>query len=129
MFTIIKYLSRRDRIIAGIALALALGSLLVVGFFLPQLGDSVPMQVSKTGEVLRWGSKYELLVAPSLSLAMIVATSVLGARQLKTVADQPAMVKLGASRYARNALVQSVVLFVVSLVIVSGAVAGLGIGF
>lgn len=113
----------------GVALALALGGLLIVGFYLPQLGESVPMRVSNAGEVLRWGSKYELLIAPSLSLAMLVATAVMGARQLKTVIDQPAMVHIGARRYARNALVQSVVLFAVALVMLGGAVTGQGIGF
>lgn len=127
--SIVKYFNGRDRVMAALAVLLTMTSLCIVLAYMPQLGDSVPMRVTSAGEVLRWGSKFELLVAPGLSIVLLVATTLTGVRQLKAVADQPAMARIGAHRHARNALVQSVVLLVATAVILAGAVTGRGIGF
>ncbi len=49
---------------------LAILPLVIVLFMLPQIGDSIPAHYGFDGMVDRWGSKYELLILPILSLLL-----------------------------------------------------------
>lgn len=49
---------------------LAILPLAIVLFMLPQIGESIPAHYGFDGMVDRWGSKYELLILPILSLLL-----------------------------------------------------------
>ncbi len=95
----------------------------------PQLGEQVPMRVNTDGEVLRWGSRWELVAAPVLGLALEIGTFMSAFKLAKRYADEPTMAELAFGRYMRNALVQGVVFVVATGLILFGAVTGVGIGF
>ncbi len=120
--------NKKDGVLAIVALALAIVPLFLVFIYLPQLGDSVPMRISSSGEVLRWSSKYELLIAPVLSIVLVLATFVTAWRQAKRYADDPSMAGMTVHRHMRNAVVQSAVFVVATGLILYSAVYGVSIG-
>lgn len=111
------------------ALILALIPLLMVYVFLPQLGSEIPMKVSASGEVLRYGSMWDLLFVPALGFVLCGATIATGLKQAGKYVDEPNMAKITFARSVRNALVQNVVFIVATGIILYGAVSGHGIGF
>lgn len=111
-----------------LSIFLAVIPLMIVVMYLPQLGDSVPMRVSTSGEVLRWGSRYELFLAPVLSLLLCAATLLTGSSQAKRYKKDPALASATIQRYVRNAIVQDVIFIVATGIVLMAALTGTGIG-
>ena len=49
-----------------------LGSLVFLGFVWGELPDEVPAHYNASGEVDRWGSKYELFILPGIGLFILL---------------------------------------------------------
>lgn len=96
--------------------------------FIPGLPDQVAMKVSQTGEVQRYGSKYELALAPVLCFAFSLMAYANSGKQAAMHKDSPAMAQMTRERFLRNGIVVAVVLNVVSYVVIYMAVTGHGVG-
>lgn len=119
---------KKNGVKAALALVLSFIPLVAVFMVFPQLGDQVPMKVSSAGEVLRWGSKWELVLLPGLGLLVSAATIVVGLRNAKSYRDDANLAALTFQRAARSALVQSVVFVIATAIILYGVFSGTGIG-
>lgn len=119
---------KQNGVKAALALVLSFIPLVAVLMVFPQLGDQVPMKVSSAGEVLRWGSKWELVLLPGLGLLVSAATIVVGLRNAKSYRDDANLAALTFQRAARSALVQSVVFVIATAIILYGVFSGTGIG-
>lgn len=114
----------------GIGACVLIGiAFLMVFIAWPELGEQVAMRVGEGGEVTRWGSRWELVAAPVLGLALVVGTFMTAFKLAKKYSDEPAMAEMAFQRYMRNALVQGVVFVVATAFILYGALSGAGIGF
>lgn len=120
---------KKAGIMGTVAIVLICISFAMVFVAWPQLGEQVPMRVSSAGEVLRWGSRWELVAAPVLGLALEIGTFMTAFKLAKRYTDEPAMAELAFSRYMRNALAQGVVFVIATGLILFGALTGTGIGF
>lgn len=114
-------------VIATIVLAIV--PILITLAFFPQLGDQVAMRFSGAGEVTRWGSKYEVLLAPVLALALGFGTIIMGLRQAQKFGDSdPLMARLTFKRYMRNGIVTGVIMLAASIYLLYAAMTGHGFG-
>lgn len=113
---------------AMLALLLALIPLIAVFMIFPQLGDQVPMKVSSAGEVLRWGSKWELVMIPAFGVLLCGATIAMGLKNAKSYRDDKNLALITYQRSIRNAIVQGVVFIVATGIILYGVYSGSGIG-
>ena len=75
---------------AMVAIMLSFIPLIAVLMVFPQLGDQVPMKVSSAGEVLRWGSKWELMLIPAFGFLLSGATIATGIKNAKGYRDDKA---------------------------------------
>ena len=124
-----KY-GKKESTMAVVALVLSLVPILIVGAFLPQMGDQVAMKFDAAGEVARWGSKYELLMAPVFALALGVGNLIAGLRRAQEIEkNDKLMARITFGRSARNALVTSALLLIASIYLLQAALTGHGIGF
>lgn len=99
-----KY-SKMAGILSVVTGLLAVAPLIAAFILVPGLPDSVPMGVELSGEISRWGSKYELFIAPVLALAfgagIYMQTSRKAAEHAKT---SRSMAVTTAERFMRNAV-------------------------
>lgn len=112
---------------AMLALLLAFIPLIVVLMLYPQLGDQVPMKVGAAGEVLRWGSKWELLLIPAFGFLLAGATIAMGLKNAKSYQDDANLALITFQRATRNAIVQGIVFIVATGVILYGVYSGGGL--
>ena len=68
---------------ALLALMIAFVPVLMVLMAFSELGDQVPMKVNAAGEVLRYGSKGELLFLPVMGFMISAATVAMGLKQAR----------------------------------------------
>ena len=113
---------------AMVALVLAFIPLVAVLMIFPQLGEQVPMKVSSAGEVLRWGSKWELMLIPAFGFMLSGATIAMGIKNAKSYRDDENLAVITFQRATRNALVQGVVFIVATAIILYGVYSASGIG-
>ena len=66
---------KKGGVMAIFLLVLAVIPILLAIIYVPQMADQVPTKVNAAGEVLRWGSRYEMLVAPALCFLLSVGRS------------------------------------------------------
>ena len=112
------------------AVAIAVVPMLIAMAYIPQLADQVAMKFAANGEVARWGSKYELLMAPALAVALGIGNVVIGLHRAQRIAkSDPVMARVAFGRYVRNALVLGVVLLVATIYLFHAAITGAGTGF
>ena len=119
---------RQNGMRAILALVLALVPLVGVLMLFPQLGDQVPMKVGSAGEVLRWGSKWELVLIPAFGFLLSGATISMGLKNAKGYRDDANLAVITFQRATRNAVVQGIVFIVATGVILYGVYSGGGIG-
>lgn len=119
---------RQNGMRAILALVLALVPLVGVLMLFPQLGDQVPMKVGSAGEVLRWGSKWELVLIPAFGFLLSGATISMGLKNAKSYRDDANLAVITFQRATRNAVVQGIVFIVATGVILYGVYNGGGIG-
>lgn len=120
---------KKEGMMAMATVVLALIPILVTLMFLPQMADQVAMKFDGTGEVARWGSKYELLIAPALALALGVGTIIMGLRQARQFdKSDPLMARLTFKRYMRNGVVTGVILMLATFYLLFSAMSGHGFG-
>ncbi len=119
---------RQNGMRAILALVLALVPLVGVLMLFPQLGDQVPMKVGSAGEVLRWGSKWELVLIPAFGFLLSGATISMGLKNAKSYRDDANLAVITFQRATRNAVVQGIVFIVATGVILYGVYSGGGIG-
>ena len=111
-------------------LVLAVLPLVVASLTVPAMASEVPMKIAADGEVLRYGSRFELLLAPGLCLLLSLAT-LASARKQAGLQGAPESLAARAvyTRYARNGVVTAVVLNVVSAYLIGMVLTGHGLGF
>ena len=97
---------------AMVAIMLSFIPLIAVLMVFPQLGDQVPMKVSSAGEVLRWGSKWELMLIPAFGFLLSGATIATGIKNAKGYRDDKALAVITFQRAVRNATVQGIVFII-----------------
>ena len=119
---------RQNGMRAILALVLALVPLVGVLMLFPQLGDQAPMKVGSAGEVLRWGSKWELVLIPAFGFLLSGATISMGLKNAKSYRDDANLAVITFQRATRNAVVQGIVFIVATGVILYGVYSGGGIG-
>lgn len=100
---------KRAGIMGALLLVLAVIPVMVAIMVVPGLPDLVPMKVGAAGEVLREGSRFELLVAPALCFVLSLATYASAGKQARAQKGEAAS-RFTAERYLRNGLVTAVVL-------------------
>ena len=87
------------------------------------------MKVNAAGEVLRYGSKGELLFLPVMGFMISAATIAMGLKQARKYGDDLTMATITFTRAGRNAIVQGVVFVAATGILLYGALSGHGIGF
>ena len=85
-------------------------------------------RVSSAGEVLRWGSKWELMLIPAFGFLLSGATIATGIKNAKGYRDDKALAVITFQRAVRNATVQGIVFIVATGIILYGVYTGSGIG-
>lgn len=74
-----------------------LGSLVFLGFVWGELPDEVPAHYNASGEVDRWGSKYELFILPGIGLFILLLCSCLNAIQKHIIIRNESMKRMHVS--------------------------------
>ena len=121
---------KKEGAMAVAAIIVAVVPMLIAMAYIPQMADQVAMKFAENGEVARWGSKYELLMAPALAVALGIGNVVIGLHQAQKIAkSDQTMAKVAFGRYTRNALVLGVVLLVATVYLFHAAITGVGVGF
>ena len=121
---------KKEGTMAMVTIVLAIIPILVTLMVMPQLADQVATKFDGAGEVARWGSKYELLLAPGLALALGIGTVIMGLRQAqKFDKNDLLMARLTFKRYMRNGIVTGVVMLAASMYLLYSAATGSGFGF
>lgn len=113
---------------AMVAIMLSFIPLIAVLMVFPQFGDQVPMKVSSAGEVLRWGSKWELMLIPAFGFLLSGATIATGIKNAKSYRDDKTLAVITFQRAVRNATVQGIVFIIATGIILYGVYTGSGIG-
>ena len=86
------------------------------------------MKVSSAGEVLRWGSKWELILIPAFRFLLSGASVATGVENAKSYRDDKTLAVITFQRVVRNATVQGIVFIVATGIILYGVYTGSGIG-
>lgn len=120
---------KKAGIMGTVAAALVFVSFAMLLLCWPELGEQVPMRVSSSGEVLRWGARWELLTAPVIGFAVVMGTFMTAFKFAGRYKDEPAMARLTFERYMRNSMIESIVFVLATGVMLYGAMTGSGIGF
>ena len=120
---------KKESTMVIVTIVLAIVPILITLAFFPQLSDQVAMRFDGAGEVTRWGSKYEVLLAPVLALALGFGTIIMGLRQAqKFDGNDPLMARLTFKRYMRNGIVTGVIMLAASIYLLYAAMTGHGFG-
>lgn len=119
----------KNGVLAIVLLLLAVVPMLAAVAYLPQLPAEVPMKFDAAGAVVRLGSKYEVLIGPSLALAMGLGAYFSAGRQAIRYGKDDPMAGITYGRFLRNGVVAGIVLDVASFYILYTVVMGHGIGF
>ncbi|QWT17314.1 DUF1648 domain-containing protein [Collinsella sp. zg1085] len=120
---------KRNSILSVIVVLLAVIPAIVAAMYVPGMAEQVPMHISSAGEVLRLGSRWELLYVPAFCLLLSLATLGSAHKQARAHKDTPAMAEAVYTRYVRNGLVMALVLNVATVVQYYMVLSGKGIGF
>lgn len=115
--------------IMSIALiVLAVVPLITAALFVPQMPEQVAMKVSQSGEVLRWGGRYEMFVVPVFAVLLGMATYMSAGKQARAHEEaSPAMAVVTAERFLRNGVVTGVVLNLANAYMFYAALTGHGL--
>ncbi|WP_085830057.1 DUF1648 domain-containing protein [Collinsella vaginalis] len=109
---------------------LALIPLVTAAVVVPGLADSVPMKIAADGEVLRYGSRFELLMLPALCTLLGLATAGSAGKQARErKGESEVTARMTYERYLRNGLVTAVVLNAANAYLFYMVLSGHGIGF
>ncbi|MDY4040801.1 MAG: DUF1648 domain-containing protein [Collinsella sp.] len=108
---------------------LAFIPLVVAVAVIPGLAESVPMKIASDGEVLRMGSRYELLVLPVLCALLSLATAGSASRQAGAhAAESASMARMTYERFLRNGIITAVILNAANAYLFYMVTTGQGIG-
>ena len=102
----------------GIALiCLSVLPFIIALLIIPNMADSLPMRWDSAGEVTRWGSRYELFLAPVFALFMGLGTYVSASRKGRdlTKSDSNAAAILTVTRFLRSGILVSIVLNIANI--------------
>ena len=90
---------------------LALIPVVIAVVVVPGLPESMPMRFDAAGEVTRWGSRYELLVPPVMSVAFGFGIYVQTMRKAADHArDSLSMAQVTAERFLRSGVITTAVI-------------------
>lgn len=120
---------KKGGVMAIFLLVFAVIPILLAIIYVPQMADQVPTKVNAAGEVLRWGSRYEMLVAPALCFLLSVATLGSAFKQANLQKDSKVMARLTYERFVRNGMVTAVVLNLANAYLLIMVMTGRGYGF
>lgn len=105
-----KY-GKKAGIMSIVLIVLAVVPLITAAIFVPQMPEQVAMRIAQSGEVMRWGSRYEMFVVPVFAVLLGLATYMSAGKQARAhEIDSPAMAVVTAERFLRNGIVTGVVL-------------------
>lgn len=110
-------------------LVLACVSLVATLIVFPTLPDQIAMRFDSAGNVLRWGSRFEVFLLPVLNLVFSVAGYWSAGKQAGAQGGSHAVAQLTVQRYLRNGIVTSVILNLVDVYILFTAITGTGFAF
>ena len=86
------------------------------------------MRIAQSGEVMRWGSRYEMFVVPVFAVLLGLATYMSAGKQARAhEIDSPAMAVVTAERFLRNGIVTGVVLNLANAYMFYAALTGHGL--
>lgn len=120
---------KSNGIMGIVLLVLGVVPLVVAAFLVPQMADEIPSKFNAAGEVIRWGSRTDLLIIPGLCVLLSAATYFTAHRQARANADSPVVAEMVFRRMLRNGLVTAVILNVFSLYFLYSAYTGTGLPF
>lgn len=121
-----KY-GKKAGIMSVALIILAVVPLLTAAIFVPQMPEQVAMKVSQSGEVLRWGDRYQMFVVPVFAVLLGLATYMSAGKQARAhEEDSPAMAVVTAERFLRNGVVTGVVLNIANAYMFFAALTGNG---
>lgn len=108
-------------------IVLAVLPLLEAFFVIPQMPDSVPMAFGAGGVPTRYGSRYELFLAPGICLVLSIAMILTGMRQAKASSiTSNIAAELSYQRSIRSALIMAALLNVCTIYLLVTAFVGKG---
>ena len=119
----------RGGVMCIVLAVLAFIPLVVAVAVIPGLAESVPMKIASDGEVLRMGSRYELLVLPVLCALLSLATAGSASRQAGAhAAESVSMARMTYERFLRNGIITAVILNAANAYLFYMVTTGQGIG-
>lgn len=110
-------------------LVMACISLVATLIIFPGLPDQIAMRFDSAGNVLRWGSRFEVFLLPVLNLVFSVATYWSAGKQAGAQRSSHTVAQLTVVRYLRNGIVTAIILNLVDVYILFSAVTGTGFAF
>ena len=110
-------------------LVLACVSLVATLIVFPSLPDQIAMRFDSAGNVLRWGSRFEVFLLPVLNLVFSVASYWSAGKQAAAQSSSQAVAQLTVMRYLRNGIVTSIILNLVDVYILFSAITRTGFAF
>lgn len=111
-----------------VLIVLAVVPLITAAIFVPQMPEQVAMRIAQSGEVVRWGSRYEMFVVPVFAVLLGLATYMSAGKQARAhEIDSPAMAVVTAERFLRNGIVTGVVLNLANAYMFYAALTGHGL--
>ena len=109
-FSMFKY-GRKAGWLGVATIVLALIPVVIAVVVVPGLPESMPMRFDAAGEVTRWGSRYELLVPPVMSVAFGFGIYVQTMRKAADHArDSLSMAQVTAERFLRSGVITTAVI-------------------
>lgn len=122
-----KY-GKKAGIMSIVLIVLAVVPLITAALFVPQMPEQVAMRIAQSGEVMRWGSRYEMFVVPVFAVLLGLATYMSAGKQARAhEIDSPAMAVVTAERFLRNGIVTGVVLNLANAYMFYAALTGYGL--
>lgn len=122
-----KY-GKKAGIMSIVLIVLAVVPLITAAIFVPQMSEQVAMRIAQSGEVMRWGSRYEMFVVPVFAVLLGLATYMSAGKQARAhEIDSPAMAVVTAERFLRNGIVTGVVLNLANAYMFYAALTGHGL--
>ncbi|MBY4797138.1 DUF1648 domain-containing protein [Collinsella sp. AGMB00827] len=120
---------KRGGIMAMVLIVLAFIPMVAAALIVPGLAESVPMRIAQDGEVLRWGSRFELLLLPVLCLLLSLATLASGKKSASALNDEPSMAVMTFERFMRNGIITALILNAANAYMLYMVITGHGLGF
>ena len=77
-----KY-GKKAGIMSIVLIVLAVVPLITAAIFVPQMPEQVAMRIAQSGEVMRWGSRYEMFVVPVFAVLLGLATYMSAGKQAR----------------------------------------------